>query len=59
MVQYFIEQNNLTYVFEIKYIKNSEEIFIKCKIAENFIYSSLLNINELRDINTIFKGSPT
>ena len=59
MVKYYIEQNNFTYVFEIKYIKNSKELFIKCKIAENYIYSSLLNINNLRDINIIFKGSPT
>jgi len=58
MVQYFIEQENFIYVFEIKYIKNSEEIYIRCKITENFSYSSLLKLDNLKDINNIFKGCP-
>ena len=57
MVRFSYKIENFDFIIDIKYLKNTEEIFIQCKTLDNCIYSSFYNLQNLRDMDIIFTGS--
>ena len=59
MVKFTYNQNKIDYIIDIKYLKNSEEIFIQCTKLNSFKFSKIYKISMLRNIDCILFGNNT
>ena len=54
MVQFIYNKENIEFLIDIKYLKNTEEIYIQCKTINSLIYSTLYKFQNLKDMDVIF-----
>ena len=54
MVQFCYKKENIDFYIDIKYLKNTEEIYMQCKTYDKLQYSSFYNLQNLRDMDANF-----
>ena len=54
MVQFCYKKENIDFFIDIKYLKNTEEIYMQCKTFDKLQYSSFYKLQNLRDMDANF-----